>query len=318
LYPTALYLNAGEIRSNGLVKDEVRKSQSGYEKLRKVGVGTLGSELIVEGAWEDVAGNWSYDIDGNLVSTGADTSNPNQVGKVALGDFFKVEVTANNSNGIVLLGTVGTPGSFLNTINGTTSAYLTPSAANSTNVYLASSGGGVIMSNVSVKEVTAAEAIAADSTFTEIGSDVLFNLATPVSEPIAAGGLLNSNSNGTAYFEPAIADAGVYGTDLDIQLTDYPIASIESITKRVNGVDVIVDPATAVIAVDGLSFTHPDLANADLVTFIYLYDIESINRAMTLTHYDSRFVLVDSVDAKVYRIEYAVASGVLSTNLIEI
>jgi hypothetical protein len=186
LNPTAIYLNAGELRSNGLVKDEVRKSATGYEILRKI----------------DPA-------DGSV-------------------------------------------------------------------------------------------------------------LADPVTEPIAAGGLLNSNSNGTAYFEPAIADAGVYGTDLDVQLTDYPISTLESITKRVNGVDVVVNPATAVIAIDGLSFTHPDLTSGDLVTFIYLYDIESINRAMTLTHYDSRFVLVDSVDAKVYRIEYAVAGGVLSTNLIEI
>ena len=48
LNPTALYLTAPELRSNGTVKDEIRKGTNGYE-LVKVGR-NVGSELITNAA----------------------------------------------------------------------------------------------------------------------------------------------------------------------------------------------------------------------------------------------------------------------------
>ena len=54
---------------------------------------------------------------------------------------------------------------------------------------------------------------------------------------------------------------------MDILLTDYPIASIEEIIKHEDGIDTYLNVATAVIASGGLSFTHPDLTDGDLVLF---------------------------------------------------
>ena len=81
-----------------------------------------------------------------------------------------------------------------------------------------------------------------------------------------------------------IADAGVYSTNLTVQLTDYPISTFESIRKYANGTYTELNIATAVIAGDGLSFTHPDLVSGDLVLFTYSYANESIGRSMTLSY----------------------------------
>ena len=143
-------------------------------------------------------------------------------------------------------------------------------------------------------------------------------LTTPDIIPIYHAGLLNSNSNGTAYFEPIIADAGVYSTNLAVQLTDYPIASFESIRKYANGTYTELNIAEAVIAGDGLSFTHPDLTSGDLVMFTYAYNKESVGRSMTLTHYDSRHVKLDTANGKTYRIVPVVTNGVVTWTAVEI
>ena len=173
----------------------------------------------------------------------------------------------------------------------------------------------VQIDNVSIKEVDTDDVVTPNSTFTEFGNTSHYTLATPIITPIAHAGLLNSNSNGTVYFEPAVADAGVYGTNIAIQLTDFPISTIESISKYENGVFIPLNPATAVIASGGLSFTHPDLASGDLVTFTYMYDLESTGRSMTLTHYDSRYVVKDTANTNVYKITPKITSGVLTWEL---
>lgn len=143
-------------------------------------------------------------------------------------------------------------------------------------------------------------------------------LTTPEIIPISYGGILNSAENGTVYHEPVIADAGVYGTKMDILLTDYPIATIEEIIKHENGVDTYLNVATAVVAGDGLSFTHPDLASGDLVLFTYAFDKESTNGNITATFYDSNVVKIDTVTGKAYRINEVVTNGVLTRTLTEV
>ena len=140
-------------------------------------------------------------------------------------------------------------------------------------------------------------------------------LDNPVITPISYGGILNSAESGTVYHEPIIADAGVYGTKMDILMTDYPISAIGEISKFEDGVGTYLGVATAVIASDGLSFTHPDLVSGDLVLFTYEYDRESIGRAMTLTHFDSRYVVKDTANANVYRITPTITNGVLTWTL---
>lgn len=143
-------------------------------------------------------------------------------------------------------------------------------------------------------------------------------LTTPEIAPISYGGVLNSAENGTVYHEPIIADAGVYGTNLPILMTDYPISSIEEIIKHENGVDTYLNVATAIIAGDGLSFTHPDLASGDLVLFTYAFDKESTSGNITATFYDSNVVKIDTVTGTAYKIEDVVTNGLLTRTLTEV
>ena len=105
---------------------------------------------------------------------------------------------------------------------------------------------------------------------------------------------------------------------MDILLTDYPIASIEEIIKHENGVDTYLNVASAVVASDGLSFTHPDLADGDLVLFTYAFDKESTNGNITATFYDSNVVKIDTETGKAYKIEEVVTNGVLTRTLTEV
>jgi hypothetical protein len=198
--------------------------------------------------------------------------------------------------------------------SGTYSLYYICTGTSSVNIYFDGQNYTFDLQIDGVKdELIAAAGLSTSTSATELGSTVHYTLATPTITPIAHAGLLNSNSNGTTYFEPVIADAGVYSTSIAIQLTDYPIASIERLVKRVNGVDVELSTSTAVIAGDGLSFTHPNLASGDLVMFTYNYNRESIGRSMTLTHYDSRFVVADTANGKVYTYKPVITNGVIAS-----
>ena len=143
-------------------------------------------------------------------------------------------------------------------------------------------------------------------------------LANPVITPISYGGILNSAENGTVRHEPIIADAGVYGTNLPILMQDYPIASIEEIIKYENGIDTYLNVASAVVASDGLSFTHPDLASGDLVLFTYAFDKESTNGNITATFYDSNVVKIDTSTGQAYKIEDVITNGELTRTITEV
>lgn len=283
--PSSLYLTTPELRSNGLIKDEIRKGTNGYELVKRVGVGTLGSDIITNGTFDsDTAWNkgTGWTIGGGVaVATNVGSGDQISQSKATIGKWYKIVYTLTVTGGS-FAARAGAYG-ITRTASGTYSEYLLATNANIGVAGVGSSNSGTV-DNYSAKEVTASEAIAAASTFTEIGSNVHFTLATPTIIPIAHAGLLNSNSNGTAYFEPIIADAGVYASNLAIQLTDYPIASFESIRKYVNGTYTELNTATAVIASGGLSFTHPNLTAGDLVMFTYAYANESIGRSMTLTY----------------------------------
>lgn len=316
---SSLYLTTPALRSNGLIKDEIRKGTNGYELVKRVGVGTLGAELITNAADREFTsdtGFWTKGASvtinegGSGVAKIANTSDSLYRNNFAIaGKWYRLEFT-------LLTGSVGVGiGCFAIDYFSTGTKILYWKAASNGTLLFQSRSTNTTIDNVSYKELTASEAISATSTFTELGGNVHFTLATPVITPIAHAGLLNSNSNGTAYFEPIIADAGVYSTNLAVQLTDYPISSFESIRKYANGTYTELNTATAVIASGGLSFTHPDLVSGDLVMFTYAYNRESIGRSMTLTHFDSRFVVKDTANANVYRITPTITNGVLTWTL---
>jgi hypothetical protein len=313
---SALYLQSADIRSNGLIKDEIRKGTNGYELIKRVGVGTLGSELVTNAADREFSSNTGYwslataNISNGTLNITSDFGNA-QRGLLTIGKWYRVKLDIVNLG--VGFNQIGLPTVPNNTI-------IFTQAENNKIVYLKalsstfrlSGAPGTIYDNISIKELIVADGDATGSTFTEIGSNIHYTLATPTITPIAHAGLLNSNSNGTTYFEPVIADAGVYSTKIDILLTEYPISSLERIIKRVNGVDVELSTSTAVIAGNGLSFTHPNLANGDLVMFTYAYNRESIGRSMTLTHYDNRFTQTDTANGKVYTWKPVITNGVVT------
>lgn len=346
---SALYLQSPELRSNGTTKDEIRKGTNGYELVKRVGVGTLGANGVTGGDFEggligtltiaDEVATWTLNTtnpisgtkDGLLqvttVGTGPYRPLISTVLTRASGQLrkfsFKYKV---NSGTFILAGFNTGSGNYLIPItltgSGTYQRYYVADGANGFAIFL--DGRNLFNAQIDdVKDELVAVAGLASGTgatvvTTELGSNVHYTLATPTITPIAHGGLLNSNQNGTTYFEPVVADAGVYGTNLAIQLTDYPIASFESIRKYANGTYTELSTATAVIAGDGLSFTHTGLTSGDLVMFTYNYNKESVGRSMTLTHYDNRYVIADTANSKVYRWIISSTNGVPSIVLTEV
>ena len=288
LNPSYLYFNGGQLRSNGTTKDEIRKGTNGYELIKRVGVGTL-TEKITNAADREFSSDTGFYNKGGATTIADGVAHFNvtnanaltRINLLTIGKWYKwiFEIKSRTSGSIIVGGITGS--SYKSTVG----VHFGFGKADSTSVFLFGAGETVLdFDNFSIKEVTEAEAIAATSTFTELGSNVHYTLATPVITPISHAGLLNSNSNGTVYFEPVIADAGVYGSNIAIQLTDYPIASFESIRKYSGGTYTELNTATAVIASGGLSFTHPDLTAGDLVMFAYSYANESIGRSMILSY----------------------------------
>lgn len=305
LLPSYLYFNGGQLRSNGLIKDEIRKGTNGYELVKRVGVGTLGAELITNAADREFSsdtgwwtkglgtiadGKYSIDVAGN------ETLFDRMLRRVStsfltVGVSYLVSFDVVIESGFVLFSTyfgnsfeIENP----NTTYSTSGRYYTHiRQASGGNLSIGwSFNGKASIDNISVKPILVEDGELNNVIVTDRGSKVYWNLATPTITPISHAGLLNSNSNGTVYFEPIIADAGVYSSNLAIQLTDYPIASFESIRKYANGTYTELNPATAVIAGNGLSFTHPDLVSGDNVEFTYYYNIESISRKVNLTWYE--------------------------------
>jgi hypothetical protein len=133
-------------------------------------------------------------------------------------------------------------------------------------------------------------------------------------------GTLVGYPSGTVYLEPFVPDAGVYTDKMEVLHKDLPIKSIEKIGKvdYTTGLEYELDPTQAVISSDGLSFTHPALANGDIVFFIYEYSKESTIPEMTVEYYDSRFVVKDSVTGKFYHWNLVVANGQWDIQLTEV
>ena len=278
---TSLYLPAPELKSNGAVKDEIRKGANGYELVKRVG--HINADSLT---WE-YHSSWST---ANYYSVRALTP-----------DFAISSVVINYS--LENYGGVYTADSTAQAVyDGLTVRFV-----GHLYIKVPKTDFAVLPTNLTVKNWLSSR-----------GIKLTANLATPVISPISFGGILNSAENGTVYHEPIIADAGVYDTKMDILLTDYPIATIEEIIKHENGVDTYLNVATAVIAGDGLSFTHPNLTSGDLVLFTYAFDKESTNGNITASFYDSNVVKIDTVTGKAYRINEVVTNGALTRTLTEV
>ena len=82
--------------------------------------------------------------------------------------------------------------------------------------------------------------------------------------------------------------------------------------------DTYLDVSKAVIASDGLSFTHPDLRAGDLVLFTYFFNKEKVNGLITATYYDGRYVIADTANGKFYKWGVKSTNGVATIQLTEV
>lgn len=327
LNPTALYLTAPELRSNGTVKDEIRKGANGYEHVKRVGVGTSNGEIVVDGGFDDpskwiVSGGTSNVSGGTLkiIAVGGVASQAVQNKTITAGRIYKYSINALQVTGTlyVQIGNTLIPKP-INTAGVISGFFIAQTGGiNFRIVKDLNSNANIEIDNFSIIEYNPTDGAATSGGEVVIVGSLHYTLATQIITPISHGGILNSAENGTVYHEPSIADAGVYSTKMDILLTDYPIATLEEIIKHVDGVDTYLDVATAVIAGDGLSFTHPSLASGDLVLFTYAFSKETTNGNITATFYDSNVVKIDTVTGKAYRINEVVTNGVLTRTLTEV
>jgi len=153
------------------------------------------------------------------------------------------------------------------------------------------------------------------------GTKLTYQLAEPIITPINVSGTLLSYPKGTVYAEPVLPVAGIYTANgISVTNTDFPIESIEHIYKIdfTTGVETEIDPSSAVVSGDRLSFTHPDLAEGDIVFFTYYHDVTGTNPKITVTYYDSRYTVKDSITGKFYEWSITVANGVPSISLQEV
>lgn len=276
---TELYLTTPELRSCGPVKDEVIKGLTGYEYVKKVSEDVIldGSENWTTGSYE-LANTLSF-----MLSITAKTPN------IQLGGYVASNLWKNIYTG---LSTDDTE---------TISAYTT----------------GFIYVRVLKTKLPSLNLAGFKTWLSSNHQTIRYTLATPIITPIEHAGILNSAENGTVYHEPVVADAGVYGTNLTVFNTTYPISNLEEIIVHTN-VDTYLDVSKAVIAADGLSFTHPDLRAGDLVLFTYFFNKEKVNGLITTTYYDGRYVIADTANGKFYKWGVKSTNGVATIQLTEV
>lgn len=143
-------------------------------------------------------------------------------------------------------------------------------------------------------------------------------LSEAITTPVAVSGTLIGYPNGTVYVEPVLPVAGVYtASGIEVTDTDFPIDTLERIAKIdfMTGVETEVDVSQAVIAGDGLSFTHADLIDGDIVFFTYYHAVEGTQPEIDVEYYDSRYTVKDSETEQFYRWKVTVANGVPSLEI---
>ncbi len=147
-----------------------------------------------------------------------------------------------------------------------------------------------------------------------------YQLAQPIEMPVQTSGSLVSYPSGTVYIEPFVADVGIYTDKMEVLYSDLPIKALEKISKIDfdTGLETELDITAAVIAADGLSFTHPQLASGDIVFFTYFHNVESTQAETTIEYYDSRYVFIDTVTGKYYKVVRTIENGVIVDTPVEV
>jgi hypothetical protein len=152
------------------------------------------------------------------------------------------------------------------------------------------------------------------------GAILNYQLVEPLETPIQISGTLLCYPSGTVYAEPIVADAGMYTNKMTVLNQSFPIKRLDrlSVVDFLTGMETELNTSQAVVAGDGLSFTHPDLTAGNIVFFEYEHFYDGTQPEVSATYYDSRYVLKDSVTGKFYKVVPSVANGVLTNGLVEV
>lgn len=145
-------------------------------------------------------------------------------------------------------------------------------------------------------------------------------LATPVSTPGVASGILVLYPGGKVKLEPALKDTAHYTDKFEISRTGFPISSIESIRvlDPASGRYTVISTAGAVIAANGLTFTHPDLTEGDIVEAVYLWSYAGVLGENTYGYLKDPLIAYDTTGGKYYKIFPTVSAGTLEWDKTEI
>ena len=101
------------------------------------------------------------------------------------------------------------------------------------------------------------------------GTDIYYQLATPIETPISVIGNATAYPNGTFLIEDVVRRSGVYSSGITV---DKAISELDNIYKlNDDGSSTKLAVSGATVAGDGLSFTHTSLSNGDFVWFDYYY-----------------------------------------------
>ena len=80
----------------------------------------------------------------------------------------------------------------------------------------------------------------------------------------------------------------------------------------------VISTVGAVIAANGLTFTHPDLAEGDIVEVVYLWSYAGVLGENTYGYLKDPLIAYDATDEKYYKIFPTVSAGTLGWDKTEI
>jgi hypothetical protein len=149
-----------------------------------------------------------------------------------------------------------------------------------------------------------------------VGTDIYYQLATPIETPISVIGNAMAYPNGTFLIEDVVRRSGVYSSGITV---DKPIKKHDNIYKlNDDGSSTKLAVSGATVAGDGLSFTHTSLSNGDFVWFDYYYQGTNIKGLSTVYYYGDRLIGADVSDGKTYKAVPVFTNGVVTWVSVEV
>ena len=318
-----LYLTAPEGKSVPSAKDSVEVVDGRLVHVQRVEAGALSAEKVTNGSFATDT-NWGthtgWTIDGKANFLDTSLGYIEQAIVFTAGKLYKISFDLSDATDARL--NIATQGgtSFGSGIfstyqtmvtNGAKVFYATATTSiTSIRIYAQTTGSSFSLDNLSIKEIdTTAGATNTTPSVSDDGITAQYQLVTPITTPIDNDGAIPAGAS--VYWEPAIPDVGIYGTQFDILDTDHPIASIDKLYKVAFATGVQTQLTDAVIAGDGLSFTSASLADGDLINVLYYYATANPEGLTTAEYLNSNVVFADTANGKYYKLNPVVTNGEL-------